>query len=315
MLGASGIRSAIHPPVLWEESGIVSFNLGMPGTRPPMQYYWLKEALKYQSPSVVIINARWAYREHDPLFGDNSESRVRQALDPMRLSTNKISAIIDVINHSESQSFISYIFPILRFGSREVLGKADFDFTVNRQRHEFMGSFDSPVMMYIYHAERRERIAKDYDGPEIVNEYLERMIDLCKERDIEVILVASPAINWNEYTHHYRMRTFAEKRGVVLIDVNTDDLRDAMSWDDLVDFRNPTHANLSGGRKISLYIAEFLTNNYGLPNRRDGSHDPYYDEIANYFNLRYNQFLEEAVVVSSLEDDEEAELDVDIMGE
>ncbi len=57
VLGSSHAYVDINPAVLWSEYGIAAYDLC--GSNQPMwnTYYYLKEALKTQTPKVVVLEA------------------------------------------------------------------------------------------------------------------------------------------------------------------------------------------------------------------------------------------------------------------
>ena len=57
VLGPSLAFADINTAVLWDEYGMSAFNLA--GSIQPMwnTYYYLKEALKYQRPKVIVLSA------------------------------------------------------------------------------------------------------------------------------------------------------------------------------------------------------------------------------------------------------------------
>lgn len=56
LFGSSHAVTAFNPQVLYDNYGITSYNLGCEQQSPLITYYWLREALKYQTPKVVIID-------------------------------------------------------------------------------------------------------------------------------------------------------------------------------------------------------------------------------------------------------------------
>ena len=55
-LGSSHCVTSFDPQVLYDEYGITSYNLGSGAQSIMVSYYWLEEALRYQSPKVVVLD-------------------------------------------------------------------------------------------------------------------------------------------------------------------------------------------------------------------------------------------------------------------
>ena len=73
----------------YNQYGIRSYNLSNVQQPIPLSYCWLKEALKYQKPKVVVVDSRFLYQWHpaDVLNGDEGAYHI--ALDKMRFSKVK----------------------------------------------------------------------------------------------------------------------------------------------------------------------------------------------------------------------------------
>ena len=107
---------------------------------PAVSYYYLVEALKYQKPAVVVIDtSRILFEDYDV---DKKEGKLRTAIDPMKLSTSKLSLIWDVVSLSEEQTISSYLMPFLRYHSRwDELKEIDFQPTIMDNLNPYKGFF------------------------------------------------------------------------------------------------------------------------------------------------------------------------------
>ena len=66
-LGSSHVYTGFSPQVLYDEYGITSYSLAMGNQNLTLSYYWLKEALRTQSPSAVVLECAFAFdRNHNP---------------------------------------------------------------------------------------------------------------------------------------------------------------------------------------------------------------------------------------------------------
>ena len=55
-LGSSVTVNAFSPQEIYNKYGIRSYNLGSEQQSPICSYYWLKEALRFQKPQVVLLD-------------------------------------------------------------------------------------------------------------------------------------------------------------------------------------------------------------------------------------------------------------------
>ena len=54
--GSSHTVATFDPQVIYDNYGITSYNLGCEQQSLVITYYWLREALKYQSPKAVVLD-------------------------------------------------------------------------------------------------------------------------------------------------------------------------------------------------------------------------------------------------------------------
>ena len=96
---------------LWEEYGITSYIRGSSQQLIWQSYYLLEETLKYEKPKVVVFNVL-SLKYDKP----QKEAYNRMTLDGMKWSGSKVNDI--KASMTEDESFIDYVFPILRYHSR-----------------------------------------------------------------------------------------------------------------------------------------------------------------------------------------------------
>ena len=125
-VGDCEVYESFTPPTLWENYGITSYIRGSAQQLIWHSYYLLEEMLEKETPKVVVYNVL-AMKYGRP----QNEAYNRMTLDGMRWSNAKINAIH--ASMTEDESFLSYVFPLLRFHSRwsEVSGE-DFKYLFSR---------------------------------------------------------------------------------------------------------------------------------------------------------------------------------------
>ena len=296
IFGTSQTSSGVIPAVLYMEAGITSYNLSSNDSPVDAQYYWLRESLRYQTPEVVIINARYLLAHKHP--SNNTEPRYRQALDPRRWSKDKAEDVYDVVSRFKDQTALSYILPILRFHEVE-FPYLEHNYTalskLTRDLNKGVREVSKATIMPQTRSSELDDPAHDPDYT-LTPDYLRKMINLCKENHIEVILLVLP----DSETHrtstriHNEMQSFADENGVALLDYfyGGNDL--AVGIDYNIDFFNSNHLNINGSTKITRSIAEYLTANYSLMDHRLNQTDPNWEEVlASYYSIvqQYNENL------------------------
>ena len=127
-LGDCEVYENFTPPTLWKEYGITSWIRGSAQQLVWQSYYLLEDTLRYETPQVVVFNV-YALKYGEP----QNEAYNRMTLDGMEWSQAKSDAIR--ASMTEDESFLSYVFPLLRFHDRwdEVTGE-DWEYLFSKDR-------------------------------------------------------------------------------------------------------------------------------------------------------------------------------------
>jgi len=100
------------PIKMYEEYGISSYIRGSGEQYIWQSYYLLKDALRTETPKVVVLSIHTLQNEPK----NRKEAYNRMTIDGMRWSKDKVDAIN--ASMTEGETFASYVFPILRYHDR-----------------------------------------------------------------------------------------------------------------------------------------------------------------------------------------------------
>ena len=209
--------------------------------------------LKCEKPKVVVYNVL-AMKYGEP----QKESYNRMTLDGMKWSASKIKAI--KASMLPEEKFITYVFPLLRFHSRwSELKEEDFKYIFNKPIVSQSGYLVNKGVQPVDKVPTGKPLA-DYNLPEISYKYLDKMVKLCKENDVELILMKAPLLypywykEWDE-----QIKNYAKKNGLTYI--NYLNLTDEVGIDYSKDtYDGGLHLNVYGAEKMSRYFGKFLNN-------------------------------------------------------
>lgn len=260
-IGDCEVYENISPVTLWEEYGITSYIRGSAQQLIWQSYYLLEETLKYEKPKVVVFNVL-SMKYNEP----QNEAYNRMTLDGMKWSLSKAAAI--KASMKEEESFISYVFPLLRFHSRwSELTKEDFQYMFSRDTVSHNGYLmqvgTKPVTTL-----PKAPVLADYSFGENAWNYLDKITQLCKENGILLVLMKAPSIypvwyeQWESQIEAYAMENnlpyynFLETMEEAGIDLSTDTYDAGL------------HLNLSGAEKLSKYFGKILVRECGLTDHR-----------------------------------------------
>ena len=301
-LGSSHAAAAFSPQELYDGYGITSYNLGSEQQNLLITYYWLKEALRYQSPKVVVLDCLMLFSYMPSEVLNTTEGFARKAIDPMRWGAVKREAIADICARDAKQSAASYYFTNLRFHSRwRDLQREDFSYAELSSHYELkgynakMGLPEEP--RHFAHLPFDPASSREQEEPrEIMLEHLNKILQLCREKGIEVILVKTPAGGQRGTVQRYNTeREIAQANGLALYDFNEKLLWEAINFNGLEDLDTDSeHVNFSGASKITRYFGKLLAEEYEVAPRQHQVYEStrqYYQGIANNFRMMRNTDL------------------------
>lgn len=272
-LGTSHVLNAVYPMELWRDYGIVSYNMANHSENICTNYWQLQNALQYTKPKVVVIDLYAVDGD-----GKVNEQYLHNFLDEVPFSPLKIEMVRDLL---EPDKRIEYLFNLSLYHSRwEEIGREDL----------------KPSRGVEKGAELRDEVTvnvppvlipkEEYDPTERLNkQYLQKIIDLCKEQDIDIILMYVPytmpegdqmVANWGYVA--------AQKNGIPYLNFVYEDLKINYATDCADEGH---HLNASGARKLTDYLGKYISTHYSVADHReDPAYDFWYQDYDEYREMK-----------------------------
>ena len=276
-LGSSHVISSLNPQVIYDNFGVVSYTLGSEQQSPVISYYWLREALKYQSPRIVVMDTAILHTYYDAyVYNDMncSEGAVRKAMDNMRFSPLKWEAAKVIEKIDPTQSALSFPFMNIRYHTRWIdLDENDFtaDSMIDHGGVKGFTALGGPNSDAFYipfsDADIEPVIAEDMVETSV--EYLDKIVELCEKENIQFILISTPC--FEPIARYKSTKMYADAHGIPFYDFNEEKLYTEINYNAAENWLD--HPNYLGAEKISLYIGNMLKNEYDIPSRVDPSYD------------------------------------------
>ena len=278
-IGDCELYENISPVYLWENFGINSYIRGSAQQLIWQSYYLAEETVEREHPDVIVFNVL-SMKYNTP----QNEAYNRMTLDGMKWSSSKVDSI--KASMTEEESMIEYMFPLLRYHSRwSDLNADDFKYLFHRDKVTFNGYY-----MRVDEKPADDNIPKgrpiiDYQFGDTSYEYLDKLTKLCKDNDIELILVKAPSLfpywypQWDKQIEDYAAAND-------LTYINFLDYQDSIGLDwDKDTYDGGLHLNLSGAEKLSEYFGQILSNDFNVPDRR-GEEDleKYWDGVIERYD-------------------------------
>ena len=165
------------------------------------------------------------------------------------------------------------------------LNADDFKYLFHRDKVTFNGYY-----MRVDEKPADDNIPKgrpiiDYQFGDTAYQYLDKLTKLCKDNDIELILVKAPSLfpywypQWDKQIEDYAAAND-------LTYINFLDYQDSIGLDwDKDTYDGGLHLNLSGAEKLSEYFGQILSNDFNVPDRR-GEEDleKYWDGVIERYD-------------------------------
>ncbi|SCX81878.1 hypothetical protein SAMN05660668_00408 [Pseudobutyrivibrio sp. AR14] len=278
-IGDCELYENISPVYLWENFGINSYIRGSAQQLIWQSYYLAEETVEREHPDVIVFNVL-SMKYNTP----QNEAYNRMTLDGMKWSSSKVDSI--KASMTEEESMIEYMFPLLRYHSRwSDLNADDFKYLFHRDKVTFNGYY-----MRVDEKPADDNIPKgrpiiDYQFGDTAYQYLDKLTKLCKDNDIELILVKAPSLfpywypQWDKQIEDYAAAND-------LTYFNFLDYQDSIGLDwDKDTYDGGLHLNLSGAEKLSEYFGQILSNDFNVPDRR-GEEDleKYWDGVIERYD-------------------------------
>lgn len=246
--GSSLAYCDIVPAIIWENSGYSAYVLA--GGEQPLAvtYYYLREALRHQSPQAVFV-------EISGLFYSQDTDYLKANIGNMPLTANRLHATFEAAPVSE---WPALFLPFCAYHDRwDELTREDF-------RYALLGYEPDPLAGYTFLSTSTPtmgRVTREIDFEQENYEhnlsYLQQIADYATEHDVAVIFYIAPSYWLPE--KKYLDLAAADARAIdnaIFYDMNDDFA--ALGIDDSIDFFDILHFNYRGAEKFSTYLGHLI---------------------------------------------------------
>lgn len=248
-VGTSHVLYAVDPMLLYEATGITSYVFSGPGLRFDLTYLSLKEALKTQSPEVVFLDASGLQFDFQ-----QDEAKARKMSDHLPITLEKIEYAFN--NENEELDPLSVLFPLFRYHSRwEKVSKKDLQYMTDTLEPTFMrghfASFDQISTELHFDSE------EPFEITEKNRDYFSRMVKLCKENEITLIMMKIPTPEWKR-PQSEAAAALAAEYDIPYWELTNE--MEAIGLDTNTDYRDATdHLNQYGAVKFTAYMGKRIS--------------------------------------------------------
>lgn len=272
-IGDCEVYENFSPIALWEKYGITSYIRGSAQQMIWQSYYLMEETFRYETPKVMVFNVLSMKYDTPQSTGAQSQREAynRMTLDGMRWSSSKWDSIMASMTEEERswQGQFSYLFPLLRYHDRwSQLTKEDFTYLFHRDQVSDNGYLMQVGVKPLQDA-YVERPLVSYDFGDNSWYYLKKMVQLCKEKGTQLVLVKAPALSpvwWDQWDA--QIETFAAENDLLYINMLEHQEEIGIDWSkDTYDAG--LHLNVYGAEKAASWFGQILRDACGVSDRRN----------------------------------------------
>lgn len=247
--GNSLVFRDISPMQIWGFTGISSYDLSDGAMRLCDQRVLIDAACKRQHPKLIVLEAGTMFSNASPYKDDYA------------LPTNLVEKLFPIFHYHEIYKSFGF------FEEPEDPWKPLKGFDPSEDVKPYDGDAD-------YITKDRD---KPSDIPALNMEYLDDITCYCNKNDIKVLITAMPSPENYDVNTHEALKVWSNEKGLPFLDLNT--LTDEIGIDWQTDTKDHgDHLNLSGSKKVSAYLADYLSEHYDLKDHRGEDRFSRWDE-------------------------------------
>jgi len=274
--GSSNAYCSFNPLVIWQETGVKSYVFATQQQPLWATYYYMKDAIKTQKLDLAVVDVLMASK-NDDYYDDGVNYTF---CDNMPLSVNKVQLAFASAPKGERFGLLCRF---VKYHSRfSELTKEDFEYRKEKMQDYSKGYYvltstcnDAEHFDVSKVTEREELSIKNKD-------YLMKIIELCKENDIKLMLVKTPSNSNEEEKKYYNsVEEIAKSNELEFVDYNL--VYDKIGLDLKTDFYDKGHLNTLGAEKFSSYFVK--TTGYFAHKKRENDD----------WNADYDRYIEERI--------------------
>lgn len=284
-IGSSHLFGSINPAILYHDYGIASYVLGEPGMSIKVAYYTCVEALKTQSPKVVIIDITQAVQDEAAI----GESSAFLWIRGMKVSWNKYNMAKAISEKNWLSLFLEYPYIHNRYDGD--LEKRDFlpyrgdkyhkYYKGNRVFWHTMEDFPENDYPYI------EDVGEISD---VTMKYLNLLLELADKTGFDIIFYASPFAQTEDIQKSVNaIGQYVKEQDAEFINLNA--VRNEIGLDVHTDMCDTEHVNHLGQEKTTAYLGSLLSLHYGIEDKRQDTAYESWELCAEDYYSIYNDYM------------------------
>jgi lysophospholipase L1-like esterase len=186
IIGASCAQVNYDPRIISDSTQLSVFNFGTGGQNIYYHYAILNTILQHHSPKVVILEIGGI--DYLITIQRYNKERLPSALGPLYFHCDTVASIINNISPFEKYKYLSSVFPYNSTIDDIIYSAVKGGNNINIKNKGYGPITGSSPALFL---KEEEIEGVGFDDAKI--EYILRLVEVCKSRNIEIIIVRSPA--------------------------------------------------------------------------------------------------------------------------
>lgn len=281
VLGSSHAQYSFSPTFFYEDTGLYAYTLGSACQPLEVSYQMLREALKTQSPKLVILETYTATPLRSACEADSCYVTAEYQMRGMEK--------INTINYLPDEKAASYRNDFMNYHN-DWRTKESFDFLFEEDDKSIDQSFGYIPLESDYrydnwwHNSVFNDRSSDVELDELDLESLNNILNLCRENDIELLMYFVPMDMLDELNQKYRYKVWG------YCDENNVKYVDFADLSNELDYRIPIHndgfhSRVTGASITTSYLANFIKENgYEFSHSDNGLLNDLYNYYIDYYS-------------------------------
>ena len=272
--GSSLVYCNVNPSVIYENSGITSYVMAGPEQTIPITYYYIREAVRTQTPKTIFLEATG-------MFYEEYQDYTKVNIGYMPWSVNRIRATLEAAEGSEK---LGLLFPLYNYHGRWS------SLTLSDLKTGILGYEKDMLAGYTF-LDKIEPQTGPWARGEVLDretysnnlEYMKMIADFCKKEGISLIVYLSPTYSVLSQGNLEMLKTdLSEISGVTYMDIH-----DKFDYgiDQDTDFFDLMHFNCLGAEKFSTYLAS-LIQSFDMKATENEDVELWWSRVANFLKLK-----------------------------
>ncbi len=257
--GSSHMWRGLDAIEMYEKYGIGAYNYGCNWQHMNTTALFVKDSLRTQSPKVILIET---FNVNSILIDTdiNGEIYYTRGISDFEGKRDYLKQCFQ----DNLEGYLSYYMPLCAFHDNWIdLKKASFrDPSKGIGFFDTMGYMSSDAVCPITIGDPSTFDQKELSGYAL--EILDDLVQVCKERNIDIIFYTAP---WEgEYEYGDAVEKYAEENGCKYF--NMFELVEEVGLDGNTDFSDAGHLNDNGSVKVADYLGKYIVENYDVTDMR-----------------------------------------------